>query len=91
MTGDASKFMNLKMKQEGFVTYGDNNKGKILGRGDVGSHDSIIIKDVLLVEGLKHNLSSISQVCDKGYEVKFKPDLCLISSPTTNHCLLVKG
>jgi len=40
MTGDASKFMNLKMKQEGFVTYGDNNKGKFLGRGDVGSHDS---------------------------------------------------
>jgi len=89
MTGDASKFINLKMKQEGFVTYRDNNKGKILGKGDVGSHDSIIIKDVLLVEGLKHNLLSISQLCDKGYEVKFKLDLCLISSPTTNQTLLI--
>jgi len=78
MTGDASKFTNLKMKQEGFMTYGDNNKGKILGRGDVGSHDLIIIKDVMLVEGLKHNLLSISQLCDKDYEVKFKSYLCLI-------------
>ena len=90
MTGDASKFINLKMKQEGFVTYRDNNKGKILGKGDVGSLDSIIIKDVLLLmEGLKHNLLIISQLCDKGYEVKFKPDLCLVSSPTTNQTLLI--
>jgi len=37
MTGDASKFNNLKMRQEGFVTYGDNNKGRILGRGDAGA------------------------------------------------------
>jgi len=90
MGRDASKFINLKMRQEGFVTYGDNNKGRILSRGDVGSHDSIIIKDMLLVDGLKHNLLSIIQLCDKGYEVTFKPDLCLISNPSTHHTLLVK-
>jgi len=89
MTGDASKFINLKMRQEGFVTYGDNNKGRILGRGDVGSHDSIIIKDVLLVDGLKHNLLSISQLYDKGYEVTFRPDLCLISHASTRQTLLI--
>jgi len=50
---------------------------------------TLIIKDVLLVEGLKHNLLSISQLCDKGYEIKFKPDLCLISSPTTNQTLFI--
>jgi len=79
MTGAALKFINLEMRQEGFVTYGDNNKGRILGRGDVGSHDSIIIKDVLLVDGLKHNLLNITQLCDKSYKVTFKPDLRLIS------------
>jgi len=79
MTGDASKFINLKMRQEGFAMYRDNNKERILGRGDVRSHDLIIIKDVLLVDGLKHNLLSISQLCHKGYEVTFKPYLCLIS------------
>jgi len=33
---------------------------------------------VLLVEGLKHNLISISQLCDKGYKVVFEPNHCLI-------------
>jgi len=89
MTGDASKFINLKMRQEGFVTYRDNNKGRILGRGDVGSHDLIIIKDVLLVYRLKHNILSISQLCDKGYEVTFKPDLCLISHASTRQTLVI--
>uniref|UniRef100_A0A151UHL4 Retrovirus-related Pol polyprotein from transposon TNT 1-94-like beta-barrel domain-containing protein n=1 Tax=Cajanus cajan TaxID=3821 RepID=A0A151UHL4_CAJCA len=59
--GDPSKFSSLKLKHEGFVTYGDNNKGKILGYGNVGnSSSSTLIENVLLVEGLKHNLLSIS-------------------------------
>jgi len=33
---------------------------------------------VLLVEGLKQNLISISQLCDKGFKVMFKPNNCLI-------------
>jgi len=36
MTGDKSKFVNITFKQEGHVTYGDNNKGMILGRGSIG-------------------------------------------------------
>lgn len=24
------------LKHEGYITYGDNNKGTILGRGDIG-------------------------------------------------------
>jgi len=41
------------LKHGGFVTYGDNNQGRILVSGDIGEKDSLIIKDVLLVEGLK--------------------------------------
>ena len=66
MTGDKKKFKNFKRKEQGFVTYGDNNKGKILGTCDVGGRNTFEIKDVLYVEGLKHNLISISQLCDKG-------------------------
>jgi len=33
---------------------------------------------VLLVEWLKHNLISISQLCDKGFKVVFEPNHCLI-------------
>jgi len=36
MTGDLTKFTSLKLKAEGHATYGDNNRGRILGRGTVG-------------------------------------------------------
>jgi len=78
MTSDQSKFAKLNSKTEGFVTYGDNNKEKILRTGAISNESSFNIKDVLLVEGLKHNLISISQLYDKGYKVVFKPSHCLI-------------
>jgi len=33
---------------------------------------------VILIEGLKHNLISISQICEKGFKVVFEPSHCLI-------------
>nr|KYP59264.1 Retrovirus-related Pol polyprotein from transposon TNT 1-94 [Cajanus cajan] len=84
MTGDPSKFSSLKLKNEGFVTYGDNNKGKILGHGNIGnSSSSTLIENVLLVEGLKHNLLSISQLSDKGFKIKFDNTCCLICDKLT--------
>ncbi|XP_073220860.1 uncharacterized protein [Cicer arietinum] len=68
MTGDKSKFLSLTLKEGGFVKYGDNNKGKISGVGDIGNESTAVIKNVLYVEGLKHNLLSISQLCDKGFQ-----------------------
>jgi len=48
----------------------------------------VIVKDVLLVEGLKHNLLSISQLCDHGYKITFEPDQCLMAdSETPTHQL----
>ena len=41
------------------------------------------------MDKLKHTLLSISQRCDKGYEVTFKPDLCLISNVSTCQALLI--
>jgi len=60
MTGDASKFVSITLKQEGHVTYGDNNKRKILGKGTIGNENNFLIHDVLYVEELKHNLLNIS-------------------------------
>ena len=42
----------------------------------------MIIKDVLFVDGLKHNLLSISQLCDKGYKITFEPHCRFKSSET---------
>ena len=71
MTRDKSKFMSLKAKEEGFVTYGDNNKGRILGVGNIGNSLTIFIENVLYVEGLKHNLLSMIQMCDKDFKIIF--------------------
>jgi len=56
ITEDKRKFKNFKRKEQGFVTYADNNKGKILGTSNVVGGNTLEIKDVLFVEGLKHNL-----------------------------------
>ena len=37
------------------------------------------IKKVLYVDGLKHNLLGISQLCDKGFKIEFNKNYCLIS------------
>ena len=39
---------------------------------------------MLLVRGLKHNLLSISQLCDKGYKVIFEADHCAILDKISN-------
>lgn len=59
-------FIKFYEKESGHVTYGDNTRGKILGEGVVGNPPTIPIECVLLVKCPKHNLLSVSQLCDKG-------------------------
>jgi len=40
MTSDKTKFAKFELKDEGFVTYGDKNKGKILGNGVISNGSS---------------------------------------------------
>ncbi|KAK1365621.1 hypothetical protein POM88_041182 [Heracleum sosnowskyi] len=61
------------------VTFGDDNKGFTTGDGKL-KVGNVIIENISLVEGLKHNLLSISQFCDKGYNVDFRKDKCLITN-----------
>ncbi|XP_061362339.1 uncharacterized protein LOC133306075 [Gastrolobium bilobum] len=68
MTGDKSRFLSLMPFQGGNVTFGDDKKGEIIGIGKVGKSPSHCIDNVFLVKGLKHNLLSISQFCDKDYD-----------------------
>jgi len=89
MTGDEYLLTGLILKHGGYVTYGANNKGKIIGSGDIGVKGSLIIQNVLLVEGLKHNLLSISHLCVKGLKVTFQPESCLISSRDSREAHLV--
>jgi len=89
MKGYSNQLINIEWKPAGYVTYGDNNRGKILEVGDIGRNDRVIIEDVLLVEALKHNLLSISQLCDKGYKITIEPAQCLITDSKSAETVLV--
>ncbi|VFQ83106.1 unnamed protein product [Cuscuta campestris] len=78
MTGDASKFLQIKQTKGGNVVFGDNGKGKIIGIGSVGKNETSSIDNVISVKGLKHNLLSISQLCDKGNRVTFDSKSCTV-------------
>ena len=89
MTGDESKFTAIEPTNGGNVIYGDNNTGKVIGVGKVGKNSSTSIDNVILVKGLKHNLISVSQLCDKGNLVTFDSKCCLIKRQDTNEIVLI--
>ncbi|XP_074323206.1 uncharacterized protein LOC141660144 [Apium graveolens] len=68
ITGDRALLLKVVKKAGPKVTFGDDRKGYTTGYGclEIGN---VIIEDISLVEGLIHNLLSISQFCDKGCEV----------------------
>ena len=74
MTRDKEQFNKLYAKDRGHVTVGDNSKGKIISIREIGNPQILSIHHGMLVDGLKHNLLSISQLCT------FYPKNCFVSS-----------
>ena len=66
MTWNKEMFKSLKPFKGEDVTFGGNQKGKIVGIGSIGT-GHWTLENVYLVIGLKYNLISISQLCDAGY------------------------
>ena len=77
MTRNKSWFRNLKPKYGGVVKFANGIKSRIVGIGNAGKNDSALITDIILVEGLTHNLLSISEFCDQRYIVVFEPFVAL--------------
>ena len=80
MTRDKEQFNKFNAKDGGHVTFRDNAKGKIISIREIGNPQSLSIHHVLFIDGLKHNLLSISQLCDMGNKVTFYPKHCFVSS-----------
>ncbi|KAK8934099.1 Methylthioribose kinase [Platanthera zijinensis] len=79
MTGDKDNFTSFKAKLGHKVIFGDSSFGTTKGYGAV-QIGSDTFKKVAYVEGLKHNLISISQLCDEGYQVTFNKAICKVKS-----------
>ncbi|XP_062100438.1 uncharacterized protein LOC133806339 [Humulus lupulus] len=71
MTGDRTILTNIRPMQCGTMTFGNCVSGNVIGMGTLNYRGLPHLKNIMLVEGLKANLLSISQICDQGYIVNF--------------------
>lgn len=72
MTSDKKLFKIVTDLDGENVKFGDDSKVLIIGTWTVPFNNKCNITKVYLVDGLSYNLLSISQLCDSGYEIKFK-------------------
>jgi predicted transcriptional regulator len=65
MTGDKDGFLTLRKERDGSVSFKNDDSTKIIGKytviiGNMNTKE----ENVQLVEDMKHNLLSVSQMCD---------------------------
>jgi hypothetical protein len=79
MIGDKDKFLTLRKEIDGSVSFGNDDSAKIIGKGTIGiGNKNTKVENVLLVEDMKHNLLSVSQMCDQDHKVNFDSQKCEI-------------
>jgi len=88
MTGEKTNFLSLAATQGGSVAFGNGKSATIVGIGKIGESLSNSIEDVYLVDGLKHNLLSVFQLCDKDNLVVFTSNSCLVVNMDTGDIVL---
>ncbi|KAJ9539111.1 hypothetical protein OSB04_031844 [Centaurea solstitialis] len=79
MTGSKSVLSNYREERGPAVTFGGNGKGQTRGYGTL-TNGVTTFKRVGYVEGLMHNLLSISQLCDKNHKVSFSKKKCKVKN-----------
>ena len=89
MMGDKEAFVTLRMKEGGMVTFGDDDKGHIIRIGKIQIIPQTCLENVLYILGLKYNLISISQLCDRGYKVFFESSLCIVTNSFDNSTIFI--
>jgi hypothetical protein len=72
MTGDKYRFLTLKKERDGSVSFRNDDSAKIIGKGTkrIGNKNTKA-ENFLLVEYMKHNLVSVSQMCDQCHKITF--------------------
>jgi hypothetical protein len=79
MTGDKDTFLTLRKERDGSVSFGNDDSTKIIGKGTVRIRNkNTKAENFLQVEDMKHNLLSMSQMCDQGHKITFDSQNCKI-------------
>nr|GEY23416.1 retrovirus-related Pol polyprotein from transposon TNT 1-94 [Tanacetum cinerariifolium] len=87
MTGNLKLLINFVEKFLGMVKFRNDQIAPILGYEDQ-VQGAVTIKKVYYVEGLNHNLFSVSQFCDADLEVAFRKSTCYIRDLKGNDLLI---
>eukprot|EP00253_Pinus_taeda_P031396 PITA_31396 len=91
MTGDKEKLESYTALEKGKkVSFGNDTPAAIKGKGIAQLKEDVKAGNVLYVDGLKHNLLSVSQMCDNGTEVIFRSDGCRVCDLDTGRTV-IKG
>jgi hypothetical protein len=82
MTGNKKWFSSFTLlSHKEYVTFGDDKKGKVLGTSIIKVNDYFTLNDVALVDKLRYNVLSVSQLVDVDLDVLFrKSDLQVLDS-----------
>ena len=91
MKGDKNKILAYSgLEKENNVTFGNDTPVVIKGKGSVFLKEKVKANNVMYVDGLKHNLLSVSQMCDQGTEVVFSSKECVVRDLDTGKTI-IKG
>jgi hypothetical protein len=86
MTRNKKWFSSLTpLSHKEYVTFGDDKNGKMLGTGVIKINDCFTLNDVALVDRLKYNLLSVSQLIDIDLSVLFCKSDYHVLDPSGSH------
>ena len=91
MTSDKEKLHSYNaLEKEKSVSFGNNTPTVIKGKGSIFLKEKFKAGNFMYVYGLKHNLLSVSQMCDQGNEVMFQSNECVFRELDTGETV-IKG
>ena len=91
MTCDKEKIQSYSaLEKEKKVSFGNHTPTLIKGKGSVFLKEKVKAGNFMYVDGLKHNLLSVSQMCDQGNEVIFRSNGCTVRELDTGE-RVIKG
>jgi hypothetical protein len=81
MTGNKKWFSSLaSLSHKEYVTFGNDKKGMVLDTGIIKVNDYFTLNDATLVDKIRYNLLSVSQLVDVDLDVLFRKFLILLAS-----------
>jgi hypothetical protein len=90
MMEERHMFQDLELNPGGRVGFGGKQKERIIDKGTIGNNYLPSINFFLFDEGLMHNLLSINQLSDIGYDIIFNQKSWKAVSQKDGY-VLVKG